>query len=272
MASRSLPGLVLEEAAEVLGELGAWLRLADACPKCAALQGCSHQAGCPLGRVARLRCLLGSEDQHRREDELVALRRERGELVTSAGDRLFPAPLGSAGMLASAPIELPLATPVPLEPGAPTVPDPNTVPTLARATAPNAHVPRRLLLRLLRRLRGRLRAAQRRRRVGRLVFASPARDGSALVLRAALGGAPRDDGRRVRREARVTYPVSALSLLVLLASQPTREVQPWPSLASLERATRLHRRSVIRLLRELEARGVLLTRPRGFAAGKAGAP
>jgi hypothetical protein len=83
MVSRSLPGLVLEEAAEVLDDLGTWLRLADACPTCAALQGCSHLGRCPLGRVARLRCLLGSGDQQRLDDALLALQRERGDLETS---------------------------------------------------------------------------------------------------------------------------------------------------------------------------------------------
>jgi hypothetical protein len=155
------------------------------------------------------------------------------------------------------------------ESGAPTVPDENTALTLARATAPNAHFPRQLLVS---RLRGRLRAAQRCGRGGRLPFASRAqRGGSVLVLRAVLFRARQDDRHRVRREARVMHAVAPRSLLVLLASQQTREVQPWPSLAMLERATPLHRRSVIRILRELEERGLLDTRPRDVAAGKAGA-
>jgi hypothetical protein len=102
MAVRSVPQPVLDEALEVLGELGAWLRLTHACPKCDALQGCSHQAGCPLGRIARLRCVLGSEDPQRREDELVALRRERGER-TLEGDPPLPSSLGPAVTQASVP-------------------------------------------------------------------------------------------------------------------------------------------------------------------------
>lgn len=171
MAVRSVPQLVLDEALEVLGELGVWLSLAYSCPKCGVLQDCSHQPGCPLIRVARLRCLLGSGDQQRRDDEFVALRRERGELVTSEGDRPLPASLGSAATLASAAIELPLATP----------------------------------------------------------------------------------------------------RLLLLMLQQSREGQPWPSLARLDRTSRIHRRSVIRILRELKERGIIDTRPRDFAAGKAGA-
>jgi hypothetical protein len=79
MAVRSVPQIVLDEAADVLGELGIWVRLSSACPRCGAPLGCTHVAGCPLGRVPRLRCLLGSGDQQHRDDELAALRRERGE-------------------------------------------------------------------------------------------------------------------------------------------------------------------------------------------------
>jgi hypothetical protein len=55
------------------------------------------------------------------------------------------------------------------------------------------------------------------------------------------------------------------------AVQKTRMGQPWPSLARLERARRLHRRAGIRLLRKLDERGILDPRPRDIAAGKAGA-
>ena len=121
MATRSLPEIVVDETLDVLGELGDWLRLAPACPKCGALQGCSHQAGCPLGRVARLRCLLGSGDQKRRDDELVALRRERGWPGTPEADGPMPALLASAAAPAHAASDVRAATPAYVEPGAPTV-------------------------------------------------------------------------------------------------------------------------------------------------------
>jgi hypothetical protein len=105
MANRSIPEIVLEEAAKLLGELGDWLRLTPYCPSCLALPGWSHEAGCPLGRVARLRRLLGSGDHRRHDEELVALRRERGWPATPAGDGPSPAPSGSASVV---PIPLPL--------------------------------------------------------------------------------------------------------------------------------------------------------------------
>ena len=119
MDSRSIPGLVLDEAADVLGELADWLRTAPYCPSCLSLSGCSHEAGCPLGRVPRLRCLLGSGDQKRRDDELTALRRERGWAVTSAEDGPLPAPLGSPVVPAHAASEVPAEAPVHVESGAP---------------------------------------------------------------------------------------------------------------------------------------------------------
>jgi len=90
MAVRSVHQLVLDEAIDVLSELAAWLRLAHACPKCEALQGCSHQPRCPLGRVARLRILFGSGDQRRRDVELAALRRERGDSTASTSPTITP--------------------------------------------------------------------------------------------------------------------------------------------------------------------------------------
>lgn len=92
MAVRSIHQLVLDEALDVLDELGAWLRLAQPCPKCEAPQGCSHEARCPLARVARLRCLLGSGDQRCRDVELAALRRERSESAASTGATIHPPP------------------------------------------------------------------------------------------------------------------------------------------------------------------------------------
>jgi hypothetical protein len=106
MASRSIPEVVLEEAAEVLGALGDWLRLAPHCPSCLAVWGCSHDARCPLDRVRRLRCLLGSGDEKRRDEELNALRRERGA-TTPAEDGALTARLRSTVAV------------VPVEPGAP---------------------------------------------------------------------------------------------------------------------------------------------------------
>jgi hypothetical protein len=147
--SHSLPALVLEEAVEVLDELGAWLRLADACPTCATLQGCSHLGRCPLGRVARLRCLLGSVDPQRREDALVALRRERGELGMPAGNRLVPAPSGAAVTPPSVASELPPATLPLLEPGAATRPGVDTAPIRAPLTSPSAHHLGQRVLRLV---------------------------------------------------------------------------------------------------------------------------
>jgi hypothetical protein len=129
MPVRSVPQIVLDEADDVLTDLGDWLRLAPYCPHCLSLAGCSHEAGCPLSRVARLRCLLGSGDQQRRDDALVALRRERGEL--SLRD-----PPGSALTSASAAVDVPVPTSV----GAP---DPSALP-LARPlgdTAPRGGHP-----------------------------------------------------------------------------------------------------------------------------------
>ena len=60
-------------------------------------------------------------------------------------------------------------------------------------------------------------------------------------------------------------------LWVLLAAQPPREVQRWPSLASVERTTQRPRRSGIRIVRALEERGLLKALPRNFAVRKAGA-
>ena len=121
MDSRTIPGLVLDEAADVLGELADWLRTAPYCPSCLSRPGCSHEAGCPLGRVPRLRCLLGSGDQKRRDDELMLLRRERGGVVTSAEAGPLPAPLGSAFAPAHVASEVPVPLPLRIEPGAPTV-------------------------------------------------------------------------------------------------------------------------------------------------------
>lgn len=118
MDSRSILGVVLDEAADVLGELADWLRTAPYCPSCLSLPGCSHEAGCPLGRVPRLRCLLGSGDQKRRDDELMALRRERGCVVTLAEDGPLPAPLGSAVVPAHAASEVPEGAAVHAESGA----------------------------------------------------------------------------------------------------------------------------------------------------------
>lgn len=94
MASRSVPGLVLEEAADVLGDLMDWLRASPYCPRCLSLQGCSHEAGCALGRVARLRCVLGSGDEKLRDEEVVALGRQRGRVVPPA-DASSHAPTGA---------------------------------------------------------------------------------------------------------------------------------------------------------------------------------
>jgi hypothetical protein len=121
MVSRSILEIVLEEAAEVLGELEDWLRLAPYCPECLALPRCSHQAGCALGRVARLRCLLGSGEQQRRDEELASLRRERGCAAAPAGDGPLPAPLGAAVAPAHIASEVPAPLPLHVEPGAPTV-------------------------------------------------------------------------------------------------------------------------------------------------------
>ena len=120
MDSRSIPGLVLDEAADVLRELADWLRAAPYCPCCLSLPGCSHEAACPLGRVQRLRCLLGSDDEKRRDDELTVLRRERGGVVTSEAGPL-PAPLGSAVAPAHVASEVPVPLPLRIEAGAPTV-------------------------------------------------------------------------------------------------------------------------------------------------------
>ena len=65
--------------------------------------------------------------------------------------------------------------------------------------------------------------------------------------------------------------VPPLWRLLLHLLPQTRAGHLWPSRARVERAMRLHRRAVTRLLRELEQRGVLATRPRDVAAGKAGA-
>jgi hypothetical protein len=273
MASRSLAGLVLDEAAEVLGELGTWLRLAHACPKCAARQGCSHLGRCPLRRVARLRCLLGSGDPQRRGEALVALRRERAELATSAGDRRLPASTASEMTLTSSVIEVLRAMSVPLEPGALTVLGETTVPTLATATPPTAHVPPRRMLKLLRKFLRRLCAAHPRRRGARRAHPSRMqRGGSALVLGSTQRRAVRDNERRARRETRGMDPVPPLWRLVLLLLPQAREGHLWPSRGKVERAMRLHRRAVIRLFRALDQRAVLSTRPRSVLAGKAGAP
>jgi hypothetical protein len=96
MDSRSVSGLVLDEASDVLGELADWLHAAPYCPFCLSVPGCSHEAGCPLGRVHRLRCLLGPGDTKRRDDELMLLQRERGGAVMSAEAEPLPAPRGSA--------------------------------------------------------------------------------------------------------------------------------------------------------------------------------
>jgi hypothetical protein len=119
MPVRSVPQVVLDEADDVLGELADWLRLTPYCPHCLALPGCSHDAGCPLSRVARLRRLLGSGDQQRRDDELAALRRERGELARSTGELQPPASPASALTSASAAIDVPAPTSVLIEVSAP---------------------------------------------------------------------------------------------------------------------------------------------------------
>lgn len=110
MAIRSVPQIVLDEADDVLGELTDWLRVAPYCPHCLALRGCSHAAGCPLSRVARLRCLFGSGDQQHRDEELAALQSERGELVTPERKQL---------PRVSRVIDLPLPMSVHFEAGAP---------------------------------------------------------------------------------------------------------------------------------------------------------
>jgi hypothetical protein len=106
MTVRSVPQIVLDEAAGVLGELAIWVRLSPVCPKCGAALGCTHVAGCPLGRVPRLRCLLGSGDQQHRDDELAALRRQRGER-TPEGDTPAPSVVAAAETQTR---ELPLAS------------------------------------------------------------------------------------------------------------------------------------------------------------------
>jgi hypothetical protein len=106
MDSRRIPGLVLEEAADVLTHLADWLRAAPSCPWCGSLAGCSHEARCPLRRVPRLRCLLGAGDEKRRDEELTALERERGAM-TPRMDGALVAPSGSA------------AAAVPVQPGTP---------------------------------------------------------------------------------------------------------------------------------------------------------
>ena len=67
------------------------------------------------------------------------------------------------------------------------------------------------------------------------------------------------------------HPVPPLWRLLLLMLRQTHEGQPWPSLARLDRTSRLPQRSVIRVLRELKERGSIATHPHDFAAGKAGA-
>ncbi|MEP7124501.1 MAG: hypothetical protein ABJE95_26470 [Byssovorax sp.] len=161
------------------------------------------------------------------------------------------------------------ATDVLGERNAPTMPDEPTVPTRARTTLPEIQVPRRLLRRRLRRRR---RAARRRRRGGRLAFASMVpRAGAALVRRPIGLRAPQESAHRLRGDACVTDTSPPRGLLVLLAAQQTREVESWPSLASLEGTTRLSRCSVLRIVRELEERGLLDARPRHVVAQKAGA-
>jgi hypothetical protein len=58
---------------------------------------------------------------------------------------------------------------------------------------------------------------------------------------------------------------------VLHASREPREIPPWPSLARIERAPTLHRRSVIRIVRDLEEHGLIDARLHHFAARKASA-
>ncbi len=53
MDSRTIPGLVLDEAADVLGELADWLRTAPYCPSCLSRPGCSTKL------VARSAASLG---------------------------------------------------------------------------------------------------------------------------------------------------------------------------------------------------------------------
>jgi hypothetical protein len=272
MTSRSLAGLVLDEAAEVLGELGTWLRLAHACPKCATRQGCSHLGRCPLRRVARVRCLVGSGDPQRRGEALVALRRERGELGTSVGDRRLPASLGAAATLTSTAIELLVVMSVPLEAGARKALGETTVSMLATATPPTAPVPPRHMLKLLRKLLERLCVAEPRRRGARRVRASRMQCGGSVPgLGATRRRAVRGDEPRARRETRGMDPVPPLWRLVLLLLPQAREGRLWPSRGKVERAMRLHRRAVIHLFRELDQRAVLSIRPRRVIAGKAGA-
>lgn len=203
----------------------------------------------------------------------MALRRERGELGTSAGIRQLPASRGSAVTLTSSVIEVLRAMSVPLEPGALTVPGETTGPTLALALAPTAPVPLRRMLKLLRKLLGRLCAAQPRRRGARRAFASRMqRDGSALVGRSARCRAVRDSERRARRKTRGMDPVPPLWRLVRILVPQAREGHLWPSRATVEHAMRLHRRAAIRLFRELDQRAVLSTHPCNLVAGKAGAP
>jgi hypothetical protein len=66
-------------------------------------------------------------------------------------------------------------------------------------------------------------------------------------------------------------PAPPRSLAVPLASRPTREGRPRTALTRLEGATSLDRRSAIRIVRDLEKRGLLDARPRNVAARKAGA-
>jgi hypothetical protein len=72
-------------------------------------------------------------------------------------------------------------------------------------------------------------------------------------------------------QARVNATLPALWLLVLRASRKTHEVQRWPSLATLTRTSRLDRRSVVRIVRELEASGLVEARPGYITTRKAGA-
>jgi hypothetical protein len=141
MDVRSVPLIVLDEAVDVLGELEDWQWHAGVCPKCDAPSARVHRAGCPLGRVARLYRLLTFHDPQQCNDDLAALRRERGE-PTSEGCR--PLPASSGPMVTSAGVALDLPEPTsPIEAGAPTVRDEGAAPlacTLGDAASGGGHL------------------------------------------------------------------------------------------------------------------------------------
>ena len=83
-----------------------------------------------------------------------------------------------------------------------------------------------------------------------------------------MSGAFRNSGPAAPRDP---LPAPALRLVATPASRYSQEVRSWPSLARLERVTRIQRRSAIRVVCELEQRMLVDARPRDFAANQAGA-